>query len=340
MTSLANKHVLLIAPRFFGYDIEIHQELLRRGAIVDFLPDRPFDTPLMTAVTRLRPNWISLPAQQLYIRELERFGTKSYDYILVVNGQTVCTAMLMFLRKEFPDTRMLLYMWDSIENRRHTVEKLEHFDGTFTFDPHDARKLGMTLRPLFYAPGFEKRQQGHFKYQLSFIGTAHTDRYAVVDRLKHGLLPEFHCYWYLYLQAPWVYQYYRLTKPGFRHASQSEFNFAPLAKGTVHQVFADSLAVLDIEHPHQRGLTMRTFETLGSCKKLVTTNKEVLDYDFYRKENICVIDRKAPAVPREFLETPYLALEDALYRKYSIAGWLDEVMSIEQINILEAVENT
>lgn len=337
MTSLACKRILLIAPQFFGYDVEIRQELLRRNAIVDFLPDRPFDTPFMTAVTRVIPNWIAMSAKHFYVQELKRFAAKSYDFILVVNGQTVSTEMLLLLRETFPNARTLLYMWDSIENRRNTVEKLEYFDYVFTFDPSDARKFGMTLRPLFFSPGFEKRPQPNFKYHLSFIGTAHSDRYAVVDHLRGSLPPEFNCFWYLYLQAPWVYQLYRLTKSGFRHARKDEFSFASLTKATVHQVFADSLAILDIEHPRQRGLTMRTFETLGSSKKLITTNKEVLGYDFYRKENICVVDRKAPFVPPDFLETPYKAIDDALYRKYSISGWLDEVLSLKLVELTEEI---
>ena len=50
--SLAGKRVLFFAVRYFGYEQRIMDELRRRGAEVDYLPDRPFNTPLMTAVTR------------------------------------------------------------------------------------------------------------------------------------------------------------------------------------------------------------------------------------------------------------------------------------------------
>lgn len=327
MMQLAGKRVLLVAPRFFGYEKEIRCEIESRGAQVDWLPDRPFDTPLMTALTKHKPAWILPAADRLYQQELERFGASTYDIVLAVNGQTLSNAMLRTLRARFSTARFILYMWDSIENRGGVVGNLPLFDDTFTFDPLNAKQFGMALRPLFFSKGFERPSTEKVEYHLSFIGTAHTDRYQVVNQLRTQLRPGLQTYWYLYLQAPWVYYAYKLTNPALRDARRSDFEFRPLAKSSLQSVFARSLAVLDIEHPLQRGLTMRTFETMGSQKKLVTTNVQVKDYDIYDPNNICVIDRKVPQVPPGFLETAFKPLSPELYRRYSIAGWLDEVLS-------------
>jgi hypothetical protein len=84
-------------------------------------------------------------------------------------------------------------------------------------------------------------------------------------------------------------------------------------------------AILDIEHPNQRGLTMRTFETMGAQKKLVTTNALIAEYDFFDTSNICILDRKNPKIPKDFLESPLVPLAPDIYRRYSIEGWLDEI---------------
>jgi hypothetical protein len=328
MMQLAGKRVLLVAPRFFGYEKEIRSEIESRGARVDWLPDRPFDTPLMTALTKHKPEWILPAADRLYGRELERLGATSYDIVLAVNGQTLSNTMLRTLRARFPSARFILYMWDSIENRGGVVGNLPLFDATFTFDPLNARQFGMTLRPLFFSKGFERPPSSENDYHLSFIGTAHTDRYQVVSRLRGGLRPDLQTYWYLYLQAPWVYHAYKLTNPAMRGARRGDFEFQPLEKSRLQAVFARSLAVLDIEHPRQRGLTMRTFETMGSHKKLITTNVQVVDYDFYDPDNICVVDRAAPQVPAAFLDTPFKPLSPERYRRYGIAGWVDEVLGL------------
>ena len=328
MRRLDGKRVLLVAPRFFGYERDIRNELERRGALVDWLPDRPFDTPLMTALTRLKTQWVLPAADLLYRRLLSQMGTTHYDTILVVNGQTLSTKMLRTLRSSFPAAKFVLYMWDSMDNRRGVVGNLPLFDATYSFDPQSARHYGMRLRPLFFSKGFERPPHDDFKYNLSFVGTAHTDRYAVVSQLRRALPPGLSSYWYLFLQAPWVYHAYRLSNPAMREARRDEFQFVPLDKTKLQSVFSCSRAIVDIEHPRQRGLTMRTFETMGSHKKLITTNAQVRDYDFFNKDNICVVDRAAPRVTNAFLESPFVPVPSELYQRYSIEGWVDEVLEL------------
>lgn len=332
MKRLDGQRVLLIAPRFFGYERDICNEIERRGAVVDWLPDRPFDTPLMTALTKHKPQWVSPLADRFYERLLLQFGATHYNTILIVNGQTLSYKMLSNLRTCFPAAKTILYMWDSIENRRGVAANLPLFDAAFSFDPVSARTYGMRQRPLFFSKGFEQPHSGDFDYHLSFVGTAHTDRYAVVNQLRQGLMPSLRCYWYLYLQATWVYYAYRLSNQTMRQARRDEFQIKPLDKTALQSVFSRSLAVVDIEHPQQRGLTMRTFETMGSHKKLVTTNAQVRDYDFFNHNNICVIDRSAPRVPGAFLESPFVPILPELYRRYSIEGWVDEVLELADKN--------
>lgn len=328
MKRLDGTRVLLVAPRFFGYEREIRSELERRGAVVDWLPDRPFDTPLMSALTRYKPEWVLPHADRLYERLLSDMGATHYDTILVINGQTLSHRMLSGLRTSFPAARVVLYMWDSIDNRRGVIRNLPLFDTTFSFDPLSAGNYGMRLRPLFFSKGFERLPSDDFDYHLSFVGTMHTDRYAVVSQMRRRLPPELRSYWYLYLQAPWVYNAYRIGNQAMRHACRDEFQFKPLDKVALQSVFSRSLAILDIEHPKQRGLTMRTFETMGSHKKLITTNSQVRDYDFFNENNICIVDRAEPRVPSAFLASPFTPILPALYHRYSIEGWVDEVLDI------------
>jgi hypothetical protein len=329
MSLLKGQRILFVAPRFFGYEQDIKQELERLGAIVDWLPDRPFDIPLMKAVTVFLPQCVLPFADSLYAKLLENFAANCYDIVLVVNGQTLSKRILKSLRTSFPAAKFVLYLWDSIENRSHVRANLSLFDRLCTFDPSDAKNYGMHLRPLFYGPGFDAPQDVPMRHHISFVGTAHSDRFMVVDSLRNALPESVQAYWYLYLQAPWVLKLYRWTNPGMRYARAEDFCFVPLNKSTLKEVFASSRAILDIEHPRQTGLTMRTFETLGAGKKLVTTNAGVRDYDFYSKHNVCVIDRKVPNIPRDFLESPFDPLPKAIRRRYSIEGWLDEVLELK-----------
>lgn len=327
MSSLSGRRILFIAPRFFGYEQDIAGELVRRGALVDTLLDRPFESSLAKALTRLRPELIIGAVDRLYHRELNRLGRAEYEMVLVVNGQTLSESMLKRLRLSYPRARFILYMWDSFHNRKSAIRNLRYFDDCLSFDRECARNFGLRFRPLFFSPGFENQGRATFDHHLSFIGTAHTDRYAITARIAGALPSHLRFYRYLYLQAPWVYYAYSMTNSSFRGARLEDFHFRPLSRSDVQQVFFSSRAVLDIEHPRQTGLTIRTLETLGAARKLVTTNLRIQEYDFYQPENVCLIERHTAKVPVSFLETPYRPLDPILYRKYSLSGWMDEVLA-------------
>ncbi|MFH4210110.1 lipopolysaccharide biosynthesis protein, partial [Acinetobacter baumannii] len=57
------------------------------------------------------------------------------------------------------------------------------------------------------------------------------------------------------------------------------------------KLYAKSNVILDISHPGQSGLTMRTFEAIGAGKKLITTNLNIKEYPFYNSDNIFIISR-------------------------------------------------
>ncbi|VXC80934.1 lipopolysaccharide biosynthesis protein [Pseudomonas sp. 9Ag] len=325
--SLENKKVLLVAPQFFGYEEEIRSEIERRGARVDFLLDRPFTSPFLKAVTRWRRQWVMASADQYYHKHTNLEA--DYDYVFVINGQTLSAGVLELWRSKFGQAKFFLYMWDSFGNRKDVISNLRFFDHAFTFDRSDASSYGIHFRPLFFSKGFEALSNTLSQWDISFIGTAHTDRYAIVSKVAAELDKGIRPYWYLFLQAPWVYWLYRVINPGFTAARLKDFSFSPLSKSEVQRVFFASRAVLDIEHPRQTGLTMRTLETLGARKKLITTNANIQDYDFYSSHNICVIDRRDPTIPPSFLQTPYVDVDPVIYQRYRLEGWLDEILGRE-----------
>lgn len=326
MVSLQGKRVLYFAPKFFGYDSVIAEEFIRRGALLDMLPDRVFDSPLMTGVTKLRRNWVIPAANKFYRDKIEGFAREHYDIVFVISGQTLSKQILQELRVQYPSATFVLYMWDAIKNRPSAIDNVDSFDACFTFDLDDANHYGMIFRPLFFSKGFEKKSEDAFLYNVSFVGTAHTDRYKLVKSVTSCLPARTKYFWYLYLQAPWVFYYYKMVNPAYNQAQHSEFMFQPLAKEEVQNVFCASQAVLDIEHPGQKGLTIRTIETLGSSKKLITTNEKIREYDFFSADNICVIDRKKPMITKKFFSMAYSPVTLDVYQKYSLAGWLDEIL--------------
>jgi hypothetical protein len=328
MDQLAGKKVLFWSPAFFGYEREIKLELEDMGARVTWIEDRPFSSSLMKAMTKQAPRLVQRLCDSHYEKQLTQQDARQFDIMLVINGQTLSRVQLARLRAENPAAQFVLYMWDSMQNRQSVAACLDLYDSAYSFDPASARQYGMRLRPLFFTRGFEAQTQTDMIYDVSFIGTAHTDRYGIVKNIEAALSDSQTHYWYFYLQAPWVFQLYRLRNPDFKHAQQNEFRFSPLQKAETQRVFQASGAVIDIEHPLQGGLTMRTFEALGAQKKLITTNANVRDYDFFHSQNIHVIDRTNPVVPRSFYEGSFKPLPASIRTRYSCKGWVREVLGL------------
>lgn len=327
MNGISISHrVLLIAPRFFGYEQEIASELIRSGQQVDLLPDRPFNSPFMKAVMRFRPELGGhRSCDRFFAHRMEALGRSEYATILVIQGEGITHNTLTELRKAYPRARLVFYTWDSIENKPFSKRNLSLYDRCSTFDPEDAKKYGMYFRPLFYADGFDRPKETEYTYDLSFIGTVHSDRYRIVHALLRQLPPHTRTFVYFYLQAQWMYDLRRFFTKTIDGAKREEFRFSPLSKDVVQATFFGSKAVLDIEHAQQRGATMRTMEALGSKRKMVTTNATLCEYDFYNPLNIQIIDRKMPRLNKEFLQTPYQAVPEEIRQKYSIRQWLRDV---------------
>ena len=67
-----------------------------------------------------------------------------------------------------------------------------------------------------------------------------------------------------------------------RKARYGEFHYVPLKGKEMDDVYESSRCVLDSAQAGQLGLTIRVLEALGAKKKLITTNEDVVNYDFYR----------------------------------------------------------
>jgi len=277
--------------------------------VVDILPDRPFENAFFKAVMRVRPDFGGHKASdRFFAAHLKKLDCSAYSIILVIQGEGVTPTTLATLRSNYPSAKLVFYTWDSIENKPLFVRNLRFYDRCSTFDPMDAKKFGMLFRPLFYSQKFEQMANTESTYDLSFIGTIHSDRYHIVKSLMGQLPPEARSYAYLYLQAPWMYDLRRLLTDTLHGAKRHEFRYVPLSKDQVHAVFFGSRAVIDIEHPKQRGATMRTFESIGSQRKMITTNQSLQEHDFYDSRNIRIINRQAPILDMAFLKEPYVEL--------------------------------
>ena len=110
-----------------------------------------------------------------------------------------------------------------------------------------------------------------------------------------------------------------------RNARYNEFHFDSISGEKLDEIYSDSRCVLDSAQDGQQGLTIRVIEALGAQKKIITTNEDVANYDFYCKENIYIYDGQGFDFNAPFFTRPYQKIEERIYKKYSLRNWLTQM---------------
>lgn len=114
------------------------------------------------------------------------------------------------------------------------------------------------------------------------------------------------------------------------HRIQCDFHVPELDSGRINfkQDYLARLSragiVVDINQKRQSGLTRRPIEALHWDKKLVTNNSDIVNYDFYRPENIFIFGVDDPCGFDHFVETPLVEISENIKSRYTVAGWIKQ----------------
>lgn len=83
-----------------------------------------------------------------------------------------------------------------------------------------------------------------------------------------------------------------------------------------------SKCLLDLYNETNEGISLRVLEALFFKKKLITTNRFVKNYDFYRPQNIFIWGTDDAATLKVFIETDFFQVEKEIVDKYDINNWI------------------
>jgi hypothetical protein len=325
--------LLLVAPHFFGFDAELFYQIRANINDCKLLSEKPYSGNIfILSILQKLPSPIFSYIFTRYVSGIANNGFIP-DIFLLIRGEHFRALHLERLRSAFPSSKFLLYQWDASENLPNLLEQIPFFDKVITFNPNDAKTFGLTFQPLFfksYLRSFPAQYPlSRPKYKVAFVGTDYDDRYEVINCFQvQNNIPDNKFFCHLYRsRASYIYNRFLRGGGNLTHKAY-KFNPHPLGEASVISAFWDSEAVLDINPESQVGLSARTFEALALNKKLITTNRSIVDYDFYDPRNIYIIDRNNLFVPDSFFNTSYVQPSDSVLDKYSSVNWLKRVLSI------------
>lgn len=331
------KKLLLIAPVFFDYYKEMIKEAEMLGYEVDYVCDAPSNTNISKALGRINKKFIEGATKKYFKKDvLPIIEQKKYDIVLIVGGMTfaLTPSMIKKIKETNAQARFVMYQWDSEKNLPYSTKIHQYMNQLYTFDLNDCETMSKyKFLPLFYTRTYEKignKKTDKYDYDCSYIGTAHPQKYKDINMISNavkGIMPK--QFIYHYMPSKLKYFYHKLLAPEFKRARLDDFKMIKVPTDKVMDVFEKSKCVLDAPQAGQTGLTIRTIECLGAKRKLITTNKDIVKYDFYNKNNILVFDG-AIDEKSDFFKLDYQDIEQGIYEKYSLREWLKYMLKGEE----------
>lgn len=323
--------ILLIGPTFFGYRDRVHDELVREGHQVECVNDRPSESTFFKSLAKISYRFADGGIAR-YAQELsERLAKNAYDMVLYVGGMSFCFTYKQFLLiRESSKARFVAFLWDAFSNCERFGQCRNLFHEVYSFEADDCRRYGLILRPLFYSDAYRSiplMPDDGFEYDACFIGSVHQpSKFKEVSEIAQKLeFQGYRVFKYYFMPSRAAELRCKLSNHWYRG---QVFRYEPLCAAQVAEIYSRSKAVIDSPQRGQAGLTMRTLETLGARRKLITANKDVMRYDFAQYGDVLVWDDTLDGFA-DFLQRPYTCPPESVFDNYSITTFVKTLLGEE-----------
>lgn len=235
----------------------------------------------------------------------------NYDIIFIIRPDFLTDEGLNYI-KSFTK-KFIAYYWDSIRRFPRKAEIVDFFDLVYSFDRFDVEKYD-----LVFLTNYIFEESNHAQHDCLFFNICYYDpyRFPLLENLAQYLK-----------EKSWTYSIQVKHKRMFRK-QHTEVITTPKSVQEVSQLIQKAKILVDIQNKKQTGLSFRVFEALGHRKKLITTNKDIVNYDFYHPQNILVLDPEQIEIPEDFVFSPYVEIDEAVFAKYKIKNWVKEVFEL------------
>ncbi|MFM2056578.1 MAG: hypothetical protein RLY71_963 [Pseudomonadota bacterium] len=293
------KNILLIGLNYHAYTAEIVRALQSQGHEVhfhDIQPGRFWLKVLRKFAPARYPDALDKYHRSIVAAERDWQA----DLVLFIQVHQMAQATLAALRQSHPKAEFVLYNWDAVSNHDYQPY-LHHFQRVYTFDPQDARVLGLHYLPLFCIPAFLGLQRRDTTAQSVYtVGNiVNPKRYEAIHAFKR------HC----------AHQGigFRTFMVGSTHALTLllrgghlpfDVSLRSIPQADFIRLIETSSAVFDFANHRQVGYTMRTIENLCAGKKIITNNPVIRDEPFYSDDRIHVFDGLDFSGVKAFLARP------------------------------------
>lgn len=275
------KEILYIGCGFYNYDKFIINELSKK-ANVTYIESGYYKHhyhliyAIFTKILNLEDLFVKYDERYI-LRKLENIKVQRIDELLLIYGvkEPLSQVHFDYLLKRYPKIRFTLYLWDDWYRIDKKNLLLSNFERIFSFDTEDCKHYGFKHRPLFYVGNNKVTNK---LYDIYHLGSCHNDRFNLMCNFKKIFKKEGLSYNIKLVIGVRPYFLAKYFKKDVYHENIDLLSPTRVDYYSYMSELSQARAIIDIPHPTQCGLTMRSIETLSLGVKLITTNKHIQDH--------------------------------------------------------------
>lgn len=315
---MASKKITLIYPFAYGYIDFVVKELQNNPNIT--VTDIKTDSIKYTYPNKLVKIWNGVTKlfgrniKKIYFNQqvLKQISEKQ-DIIFVIRPDLLDVSLLKELKQN--SKIFIAYLYDSCKKYPRQLEIAHFFDEVYSYEKEDIKQYNFIETSNFIYD--ETLESEEIKFDI-FNVSSYDSRIDEIDKVSTDL---FNNGFTIYFVLFW---FEKLTYPHL--ISTTEY----LSLQETKKLISQSKAMIDIQRQDQKGLSFRTFESLGYRKKLITTNIAVKDYDFYHPNNILVVDSNylKPEEIKNFLELKYVEISQNIINQYNVNNFTKKIFKL------------
>jgi hypothetical protein len=315
---MATKKILVIAPYAFGYTSHL-QRVLNDFSNVEasiLYLDQPafvYRNMLHKLQNFFSKMILGKNLKKTYVRDrlkakISELGNQ--DTIFIIRPDMLDDKLLGFIKSH--TNTFIAYYYDSTRRFPRKAEIVEFFDTIYSYDKEDVANFGFQFLTNYI---YEESKEADHSYQFFNIST-YDFRFPVLEKLA-GYIRE----------HSWTYKIL-VFNGSHMPAKNVEIITEQLSIEEVSALIKKCKILLEIQRTDQLGLSFRIFEALGHRKKLITTNEDIVNYDFYNPQNILVVDEHNINIPDQFVNSPYAEVDESILAKYRVENWVRPIFDL------------
>jgi hypothetical protein len=319
--------ITLISLDNWGFNNHIATTLEKKGHIIHHIDFNTFTYKYpnffykiynFILKTFFKTNLKTLYYGKEIIKRLTEIG-ETQDIILTIKGDFIDRKSILKF-KQF-SKKTIGFFNDNTRRCPKIIRVIPSFDEVYSFEKEDCERYNLKfVTNWIYNSNIPDPTENTVKHEVFNIISI-DKRLPILSRIATDLALK---------KINYKFIVYDKKHKGKVKDKNLEYISKHIPLSRINEYINNSNVMLDINRKGQSGLTFRVFESIGLQKKLITTNPDIKNYDFYNPHNILIIDENNPKIPIDFFDNEYEEINEEILHKYTLNGWVEKVLFKEE----------